>query len=336
MIPYGFCSTEAKTVAKTVTVSPSITELTTGLTIAVRFQYANTATNPTLNVNSLGAKSIYRYGSTVAGTSAAASWNAQAVVTLTYNGSAWMLNDFNNTTYSALSATDMETGTATTARLITAQRLKQAVEYHAPVTSVNGQTGDVTVSGGGGVETDPVFSASAASGITSTDITNWNDKSDLHNLVDGQGVLSVEANTLVSATGDSSVALGFATTASGTGSIAVGQLTKAIGKQSVAMGYSAEASGDNSVAAGLGAKASAYNQVAIGEYNAIDSSGSANARGDYALIIGNGVSYARSNALTVDWNGNVEMALDTTATSGTDKDIYDALVALGWDSDVIV
>jgi hypothetical protein len=28
--------------------------------------------------------------------------------------------------------------------------------------------------------------------------------------------------------------------------------------------------------------------------------------------------------------------LDITATSGSDKEIYDALVALGWDSDVIV
>ena len=30
------------------------------------------------------------------------------------------------------------------------------------------------------------------------------------------------------------------------------------------------------------------------------------------------------------------VALDTTATEGTDKEIYDALVSLGWDSDVIV
>jgi len=30
------------------------------------------------------------------------------------------------------------------------------------------------------------------------------------------------------------------------------------------------------------------------------------------------------------------LALDTTATSGNDKDIYDALVSLSWDSDVIV
>jgi len=32
----------------------------------------------------------------------------------------------------------MQTGTATSSRLITAARLKEAIEYHAPVTSVNG------------------------------------------------------------------------------------------------------------------------------------------------------------------------------------------------------
>ena len=43
----------------------------------------------------------------------------------------------------------------------------------APVQSVNGQTGAVTLT-----ETDPVFSASAASGITASDITAWNGKQD--------------------------------------------------------------------------------------------------------------------------------------------------------------
>ena len=55
------------------------------------------------------------------------------------------MNDWNNTTYSAMAEAEMQTGTATTARNITAARLKQAVEYHAPVTSVNGSTGAVTV-----------------------------------------------------------------------------------------------------------------------------------------------------------------------------------------------
>lgn len=65
--------------------------------------------------------------------------------------------------------------------------------YTAPVTSVNGQTGAVTIaiptvptkvsqltndSGfiSSYTETDPVFTASAAHGITSTDISNWNSK----------------------------------------------------------------------------------------------------------------------------------------------------------------
>ena len=60
--------------------------------------------------------------------------------------------------------------------------------YTAPVTSVNGQTGAVTVSvptkvsdltndsGFISTETDPVFTASVAHGITSTDVTNWNNK----------------------------------------------------------------------------------------------------------------------------------------------------------------
>lgn len=81
---------------------------------------------------------------------------------------------------------------------------------------------------------------------------------------------------------------------------------------------------------GNGTMPSAYG-FACGKYNEDD------VNDDYALIIGNGTDDSdRSNALTVDWDGDVEIALDTTAASGTDHDIYAALVALGWDSDVIV
>ena len=145
MVPYGYCTTGASTVAKTVTVSPAITELTAGLCIAVKFQYANTSTNPTLNVNGLGAKAIKRYGTTAAGTSAAANWNANSVVMLVYDGTYWMLADWNNTTYSGMTDAEYQAGTSTTNRLITPARLKAAVELHAPVQSVNGATGDVMV-----------------------------------------------------------------------------------------------------------------------------------------------------------------------------------------------
>jgi len=66
-----------------------------------------------------------------------------------------------------------------------------AITYSAPVTSVNGNTGAVTISvptkisdltnDSGFItsytETDPVFSASVAASITSADITSWNGKS---------------------------------------------------------------------------------------------------------------------------------------------------------------
>lgn len=145
MIPYGYCTTAAATAAKTVTVSPSVASLETGLTVAVKFKYANTESNPTLNVNSLGAVAIKRYGTTAAGTSAASNWNANSVVMLIYDGTYWMLTDFNNTTYSGMTDAEYQAGTGTSNRLITPARLKAAILYHAPVTSVNGSTGAVTV-----------------------------------------------------------------------------------------------------------------------------------------------------------------------------------------------
>lgn len=71
-----------------------------------------------------------RRGTTAPSTSAASSWNAGEVVSLTYDGTYWMLNDWNNTTYSALSQTDATAGTATTGRLITAKVLHDTIKNY--------------------------------------------------------------------------------------------------------------------------------------------------------------------------------------------------------------
>lgn len=92
---YGTCSTAAATAAKVVTCS-DFTTLITGVTIHVKFTYANGVANPTLNVNGTGAKSIYRYGTTAPSTNAATSWQAGSVVEFTYDGSAWILNGWLN------------------------------------------------------------------------------------------------------------------------------------------------------------------------------------------------------------------------------------------------
>ena len=123
------------------------------------------------------------------------------------------------------------------------------------------------------------------------------------------------ANT--TASGLCSHAEGNITTASGTGSHVEGGSTKASGDYSHAEGIGTEASGSYSHAEGRRTKASGDNSHAQGKFNIEDTSSI------YADIIGNGTSdTARSNAATVDWNGNAWFAGDvyTGSTSGTNKD----------------
>ena len=75
---------------------------------------------------------------------------------------------------------------------------------------------------------------------------------------------------------------------------------------------------------GLGTVAASSNQTALGRWNVEDASG------DYALVIGNGTSTTRGNALTVDWDGNVEcgtvngadIGAPTTQTLATGAVLY--------------
>lgn len=172
--------------------------------------------------------------------------------------------------------------------------------------------------------------------------------SGLQNLVDGIATGSVRGiNTAVEDSsytiGQNAFAEGHSTKASGNRSHAEGHSTTASGSRSHAEGYSTTASGFISHAEGRETTASgvcshAQNLNTVAGYEAQTAIGKYNEnKTNTAFEIGNGTAYnARSNALTVDWNGEIEIALNTTAASGTDKEIYDALVSLGWDSDVIV
>lgn len=99
---YGTCGTTANTVEKAGEVY-DFSELAEGVTLYIKFTYSNTATNPTLNVNGTGAKRIYRYGTTAPGKTEALSWAAGSIVSFTYDGTAWLMNDFQDT--SAISET---------------------------------------------------------------------------------------------------------------------------------------------------------------------------------------------------------------------------------------
>lgn len=86
------------------------------------------------------------------------------------------------------------------------------------------------------------------------------------------------------------------------------------GNYAHAEGYTSKAMGISSHAQNRGTKASSNDQTALGRYNVEDTNG------QYAVIVGNGTSEnARSNALTIDWNGKgivddtVEVARDPSA-----------------------
>lgn len=120
-----------------------------------------------------------------------------------------------------------------------------------------------------------------------------------------------------SASGGNSHAEGYKTVASGSISHAEGNTTTSSGNYSHAEGNETTASGYNSHAEGHGTTAHGENQHAEGKYNIIDT------EGKYAHIVGNGDSNNRSNAHTLDWNGNAWYAgkLSQEGTPTDDKDL---------------
>ncbi|MDE6020413.1 MAG: hypothetical protein K2H01_05380 [Ruminococcus sp.] len=181
--------------------------------------------------------------------------------------------------------------------------------------------------------------------------------SEFSSLLDGDRNLVLPANiklnnkTLISpGTGDSSIQIGIKNKASGIGSIAIGSpylagsdngnaaygnyslafgdsniargnhsLTigydnETYGEHSLAFGYGNIASGKFSLAFGENVLASKPYQVVFGKFNKADI--------EQIFIIGNGVSTeARSNALTLDFDGNLRTAGDVTATDSSSNSV---------------
>ena len=111
-------------------------------------------------------------------------------------------------------------------------------------------------------------------------------------------------------------AIGDYSHAEGAVSVASSEFSHAEGAGSVASGQASHAEGDGGTASGQASHAQntmtiaqRKSQTALGEYNVADTSGTTTTRGEYAVIVGNGTATnARSNALTIDWNGNVNIA----------------------------
>lgn len=117
---------------------------------------------------------------------------------------------------------------------------------------------------------------------------------------------TVAIGTVSSASGNYSMALGFGSKANGSYSVAMNRGTTN-GSGSVAIGKFTVTNGDDSTAIGLGTVTGSDFQTALGKYNIEDTSG------DYVYIVGNGSDSARSNAHTLDWDGNAEFSGDVIA-----------------------
>lgn len=137
----------------------------------------------------------------------------------------------------------------------------------------------------------------------------------------GYGSLTNGSNNIASAV--NSHAEGAGAEATGECSHAEGYGAEAVGYWSHAEGFETLANGEASHAEGEGTKATRRSQHTEGEYNIYDEVGSSNTRGNYINIVGNGTDNSnRSNAHTLDWEGNAWYAGDVYvgSQSGTNKD----------------
>lgn len=165
-VVYCTSSTAGGTAAKTATiVSGTLTTLTTGCQAIVKFTNANTVASPTLKIGNTTAKSIKRYGTTAPSTSAATSWNAGSCVYFVYDGTYWQQIGFLNSTYSAISQTNIEKLSSTSTGLITGQRLTQGVAARVKYTQTQASGTKIGAIEINGTSTDIYIPSSAVTDV---------------------------------------------------------------------------------------------------------------------------------------------------------------------------
>lgn len=177
------------------------------------------------------------------------------------------------------------------------------------------------------VMTGATASAAGTAGIVPAPSINDQDMVLLGNGTWGNGIKNLRAlNSLslgqrIGSTGSESVALGNNVTASGSASFAQGQSCKAESFVSHAIGFNTVSKGYYSHAEGSGTTSNWRSQHVFGEYNEADdaySTPTPSMRGTFVEIVGNGENNNnRSNARTLDWDGNEILAGDLTINNAS-------------------
>ena len=208
--PYATCSTEAATAAKVAVTTPgSNFSLETGARITVKFTVTNTAANPTLNVNSTGAKAIYYRGSAISAGYLAKDRTYEFV----YNGTQYeCIGDIDTNTNTDTTTTTGATDTSSKIFLIgaTSQSLAPTTYSHdtvyvgtdgcLTVRSANSDNQRVAVTSEGFKKTTPVGSyeyglPSLESGTSAT-IALVSDIPDTSNFVTIDSFMALSMNTV--------------------------------------------------------------------------------------------------------------------------------------------
>ena len=105
---YGTCTTAASTAAKVVTCTDFDTaaaDIPIGTTIRVKFTNTNRASNSTLNINNTGAIAIKK-GTDAPGITPSTSWDSDFIVSFTYDGLYWQMNDHSDVSWRPVAVND--------------------------------------------------------------------------------------------------------------------------------------------------------------------------------------------------------------------------------------
>lgn len=134
---YGTSTTAAATAQKEVSI-PSITSLKTGQIIVVKPTITSTVANSTIKLNNFTAYPMRYNNAAITISTNSVVWNASFPSIWVFDGNYWVFlgHGFdNNTTYYAMSQGEATTGTATTARIISAKVLNDTIEGHTKLSS---------------------------------------------------------------------------------------------------------------------------------------------------------------------------------------------------------
>lgn len=121
--------------------------LTTGVTIHIKFNAINSADTPKLKVGAATEKAIVKYGTTNVGKSAATSWVANSIVSFTYDGTSWVMNTGidSNDMRTAASAAPLDVSTA--AVVGTSAKYAREDHVHKIAVAQGSNNGEITVGG---------------------------------------------------------------------------------------------------------------------------------------------------------------------------------------------